>query len=243
MLIPVSLLPVANLLDSTSLLRAMQPSGRNGHVQQQDYSRAINPNQQQDFSRGLNPSQLGSGDLSAYLQQQGLMQPSYSNPQLQSNSSLEALLRSTALAQQLQNSAAGLTQSASSNSLSGQYAEPQLRASASSGSLTMGNNSPPQLSSAHGSSQYLNQAHLAGLGNVDGQYGLGRRNNGSMSTGDLAALYEAAQVSKLPFTICTASVLAPGAASAVHACSCFMWVLASQILACLADACVPQMHL
>ena len=150
--------------------------------------------QQHDYSRGLSSNQVGSGDLSAYLQQQGLLQPSYSNPQLQSANSLEALLRNTALVQQLQNNANGLTQSASSNSLSGQFTEPQLRASASSGSLSMGANSPPQLSSAHGSHQYLNQAHLAGLGGVDG---LGRRNAGgmSMSTGDLAALYEAAQVS------------------------------------------------
>ncbi len=153
--------------------------------------------QQQDFSRGLNTNQLGSGDMSEYLQQQGLLQSSYpSNGQLQP-SSLEALLRNTALVQQLQNNAGGISQSASSNSLAGQYAqEPQMRASASSGNLSMGGNSPPQLSSAHGSHQYLNQAHLSGLGGVDGQYGLGRRTPGgmSMSTGDLAALYEAAQV-------------------------------------------------
>lgn len=162
----------------------------NGHLQQPDYS------------RGLNTSQLGSGDLSNYLhlQQQGMLQPNY-NPQMQSqmqsNNSLEALLRNTALVQQLQNNAGGLTQSGSSNSLSGQYTEPQLRASASSGNLSMGGNSPPQLSSAHGSRQFLNQAHVGGgLGGVDGQYGLGRRTAGgmSMSTGDLAALYEAAQV-------------------------------------------------
>ena len=159
-------------------------AGMNGHLQPQDYS------------RGLNTSQLGSGDLSNYLQQQGLLQPNY-NPQMQSNNSLEALLRNTALVQQLQNNAGGLTQSGSSNSLSGQYTEPQLRASASSGNLSMGGNSPPQLSSAHGSRQFMNQAHVGGgLGGVDGQYGLGRRTAGgmSMSTGDLAALYEAAQV-------------------------------------------------
>ncbi len=42
----------------------------------------------------------------------------------------------------------------------------------------------------------LNQAQLSSLGGIDGQYGLGRRAPGgmSMSTGDLAALYEAAQV-------------------------------------------------
>ena len=40
----------------------------------------------------------------------------------------------------------------------------------------------------------------AAWGGVDGQYGLGRRTAGgmSMSTGDLAALYEAAQVHLLP---------------------------------------------
>lgn len=162
----------------------------NGHLQQSDYS------------HGLNTSRLGSGDLSNYLhlQQQGLLQPNY-NPQMQSqmqsSNSLEALLRNTALVQQLQNNAGGLTQSGSSNSLSGQYTEPQLRASVSSGNLSMGGNSPPHLSSAHGSRQFLNQAHVGGgLGGVDGQYGLGRRTAGgmSMSTGDLAALYEAAQV-------------------------------------------------
>lgn len=155
--------------------------------------------QQQDYSRGLNSSQLGSDNLSSYLQQQGLIQPPTYNPQMQSTNSLEALLRNTALVQQLQNN--GLTQSGSSNSLSGQYAEPQLRASASSGNLSMGGNSPPQLSSAHGSRQFLNQAHVGGgLGGVDGQYGLGRRTAGgmSMSTGDLAALYEAAQVHFIP---------------------------------------------
>ena len=156
--------------------------------------------QQQDYSRGLNTNQLGSGDLSNYLQQQGLLQPNY-NPQMQSNNSLEVLLRNRALVQQLQNNAGGLTQSGSSNSLSGQYTEPQLRASASSGNLSIGGNSPPQLSSAHGSRQFLNQAHVGGgLGAVDGQYGLGRRTAGgmSMSTGDLAALYEAAQVTLTP---------------------------------------------
>ena len=165
----------------------------NGHLQQQDYS------------RGLNTSQLGSGDLSAYLQQQGLLQHNY-NPQMQSANSLEALLRNTALVQQLQNNAGGLTQSGSSNSLSGQFAEPQLRASASSGNLSMGGHSPPQLSSAHGSRQFLNQAHVgAGLGGFDGQYGLGRRTNGgmSMSTGDLAALYEAAQVTVTSYCLRT----------------------------------------
>lgn len=159
-------------------------AGMKGHLQQQDYS------------RGLNTSQLGSGDLSNYLQHPGLLQPNY-NPQMQSNNSLEALLRNTALVQQLQNNTGGLTHSGSSNSLSGQYAEPQLRASGSSGNLSMGGNSPPQLSSAHGSRQFLNQAHVGGgLGGVDGQFGLGRRTAGgmSMSTGDLAALYEAAQV-------------------------------------------------
>jgi len=153
--------------------------------------------QQQDFSRGLNTNHLGSGDMSEYLQQQGLLQQGYSsNGQVQPNS-LEALLRNTALVQQLQNNAGGLSQSASSNSLAGQYAqEPQMRASGSSGNLSMGGNSPPQLSSNHGSHQYLNQAQLSSLGGIDGQYGLGRRAPGgmSMSTGDLAALYEAAQV-------------------------------------------------
>jgi hypothetical protein len=135
--------------------------------------------------------------MSEYLQQQGLLQQGYSsNGQVQPNS-LEALLRNTALVQQLQNNAGGLSQSASSNSLAGQYAqEPQMRASGSSGNLSMGGNSPPQLSSNHGSHQYLNQAQLSSLSGIDGQYGLGRRTPGgmSMSTGDLAALYEAAQV-------------------------------------------------
>ncbi|KAA6426657.1 MAG: meiosis protein [Trebouxia sp. A1-2] len=153
--------------------------------------------QQQDFSRGLNANHLGSGDMSEYLQQQGLLQQGYSsNGPVQPNS-LEALLRNTALVQQLQNNAGGLSQSASSNSLAGQYAqEPQMRASGSSGNLSMGGNSPPQLSSNHGSHQYLNQAQLSSLGGLDGQYGLGRRPAGgmSMSTGDLAALYEAAQL-------------------------------------------------
>ncbi|KAL3140281.1 hypothetical protein ABBQ38_004549 [Trebouxia sp. C0009 RCD-2024] len=164
-------------------LLQQQQNGMNGHLQQQDYN------------RGLNTNQLGSGDLSSYLQQQGLLPPTY-NPQLQSANSLEALLRNTALVQQLQNNTGGLTHSGSSNSLSGQYPEPQLRASASSGNLSMGGNSPPQLSSAHGSHQFLNQAHVGGLRGVDGQYGLGRRAPGgmSMSTGDLAALYEAAQL-------------------------------------------------
>lgn len=168
----------------------------NGHLQQQDYS------------RGLNTNQLGSGDLSTYLQQQGLLPPTY-NPQLQSANSLEALLRNTALVQQLQNNTGGLTQSGSSNSLSGQYPEPQLRASASSGNLSMGGNSPPQLSSAHGSHQFLNQAHVGGLRGVDEQYGLGRRAPGgmSMSTGDLAALYEAAQVMRQPSLDVTSCML------------------------------------
>lgn len=153
--------------------------------------------QQQDFSSGLTANQMGSGDMSDYLHQQGLLQQGYSSTgQLQPNS-LEALLRNTALVQQLQNTAGGLSQSASSNSLAGQYTqEPQMRASASSGNLSMGGNSPPQMSSNHGSGQYLNQAHMSSLNGVDGQYGLGRRtpNSMSMSTGDLAALYEAAQV-------------------------------------------------
>lgn len=167
--------------------------------------------QQQDYSRSLNSSQLGSNNLSSYLQQQGLIQPPTYNPQMQSTNSLEALLRNTALVQQLQNN--GLTQSGSSNSLSGQYAEPQLRASASSGNLSMGGNSPPQMPSAHGSRQFLNQAHVGGgLGGVDGQYGLGRRTPGgmSMSTGDLAALYEAAQVHLMP---------------PVHVCRCLLYTM------------------
>ena len=97
--------------------------------------------------------------------------------------------------QQLQNNAGQLSHSVSSNSLAGQYGtDSQMRASASSGNLSAGGTSPPQLSSNHGSQQLLNQAHLGGLGGVDGQ--LGRRTPGgmSMSTGDLAALYEAAQV-------------------------------------------------
>ena len=165
----------------------------------------LNGNGQQNFSRGLNTNQLGSGDMSEYLQQQGLLQPGYaSNGQLASNS-LEALLRNTALVQQLQSNAGGMSQSASSNSLAGQYGqEPQMRASASSGNLSMGANSPPQPSSNHGSQHYLNQAHLSSLGGVDGQYGLGRRPAGgmSMSTGDLAALYEAGQVC-CTHTICS----------------------------------------
>ena len=137
------------LLKSTSAHHHLvAPAGMNGQLQQQDYS------------RGLNSSQLGSDNLSSYLQHQGLIQPPTYNPQMQSTNSLEALLRNTALVQQLQNN--GLTQSSSSNSLSGQYAEPQLRASASSGNLSMGGNSPPQLPSAHGSRQFLNQAHVGG---------------------------------------------------------------------------------
>lgn len=185
-----AMLKLPSLNPTSAHHHLVSPAGMNGQLQQQDYS------------RGLNSSQLGSDNLSSYLQHQGLIQaPTYTpqpptyNPQMQSTNSLEALLRNTALVQQLQNN--GLTQNGSSNSLSGQYVEPQLRASASSGNLSMGGNSPPQLPSAHGSRQFLNQAHVGGsLGGVDGQYGLGRRTAGgmSMSTGDLAALYEAAQV-------------------------------------------------
>ena len=58
-----------------------------------------------------------------------------------------------------------LTQSTSSNSLAGQYlGESQLRNSGSSGNLShMGGTSPPQLSSQHGSHQFLNQAQFSGM--------------------------------------------------------------------------------
>lgn len=152
----------------------------------------VHGSSQHDFGRGLgNSSQLAPGQVSSYLQQQALLQQPQYGAGLQTNN-LEALLRTTALAQQLQNNTGTMPQSASSNSLAGQYiGENQLRHSGSSGNLShIGGTSPSQLSSKHGSHQFLNQAQFAGL---DGQYGLGRRTAGgmSMSTGDLAALYEA----------------------------------------------------
>lgn len=58
---------------------------------------------QHDFGRGLgNSSQLAPGQVSSYLQQQALLQQPQYGAGLQSNN-LEALLRTTALAQQLQN--------------------------------------------------------------------------------------------------------------------------------------------
>lgn len=64
----------------------------------------MNGSSQNDFGRGLGSrGQLAPEQMSGYLQQQALLQqPQYGGNMQQNN--LEALLRSTALAQQLQNS-------------------------------------------------------------------------------------------------------------------------------------------
>ena len=64
----------------------------------------MNGSSQHDFSRGLggSSSQLAPEQVSSYLQQQALLQQPQYGSGMQPNN-LEALLRSTALAQQLQN--------------------------------------------------------------------------------------------------------------------------------------------